>query len=260
MILAHLQRRRLVSLLAAGVLEGREREETLAHVAECPRCREEHDALRAIVAAMEADPLREAEPGVPLAFLVARVEREVEQALVPRGRPRWWLVAVPAAAAVLAVALLVPSIVVRLRPAPQAAQAEIPPAEASPLLTEDTLARIERNLAREHAARYLNEAGEVLVAVAATGVDCERADESLDVGSAPERSRELLERRTMVVRGGGEAVASARGVLDDVELALREVADLPSCVRRRDVERVRREVEERQLLMRIRLMTRELEG
>ena len=100
----------------------------------------------------------------------------------------------------------------------------------------------------------------MLVAVAATGVDCDRADETLDVGRAPERSRELLERRTMVVRGGGEAVASARGVLDDVELTLREVADLPSCVRRRDVERVRREVEERQLLMRIRLMTRELEG
>jgi putative zinc finger protein len=260
-MLAHLRRRRLVSLLAAGVLEGREREETLAHVAECPRCREELDALIVVVAAMETDPLREAEPDVPLAFLVARVEREVEQALVPRGRPRWWLVAVPAAAAVVAVALLVPSIVARLRPAPQAAHAEIPPAEASPLLTEDTLAQIERNLAREHAARYLNEAGEVLVTVAAaTGVDCERADESLDVGSAPERSRELLERRALVVRGGGEAVASVRGVLDDVELTLREVADLPSCVRRRDVERVRREVEERQLLMRIRLMTRELEG
>ncbi len=65
----------------------------------------------------------------------------------------------------------------------------------------------------------------------------------------------------MVGAGAGdEAVASARGVLDDVEMALREVADLPSCVKRSDVERVRREVDERQLLMRIRLMTRELEG
>jgi hypothetical protein len=259
-ILAHRRQRRLVSLLAAGALEGRERDETLAHLAGCPRCREEYDALRAVVAAMQADPLRKAEPDLPLAFLVARVEREVEHALVPRGRPRWWLVAVPAAAAVLAAYLIVPSIVARFRPAPRAAQAEIPPAGASPLLTEDALARIERNLAREHAARYLNEAGEVLVAVAATGVDCNRTDEKLDVGSAPERSRELLERRALVVRGGGEAVASARGVLDDVELALRDVADLPSCAKRRDLERVRREVEERQLLMRIRLMTRELEG
>jgi hypothetical protein len=259
-ILGHLRRRRLVTLLASGVLEGREREETLAHLAECPRCREEYDALRAVVAVIEADPVREAEPDVLLPFLVARVEREVEQALVPRGRPRWWLVALPAAAAVLGAALLVPAIVARLRTPRAATHAEIPPAEASPLLTEDAIARIERNLAREHAARYLSEAGDVLVAVAATGADCDRADERLDVGRAPERSRELLERRALVVRGGGEALASARGVLDDVELALRDVADLPSCVRRQDVERVRREVEKRQLLMRIRLMTRELEG
>jgi hypothetical protein len=259
-ILGHLRRRRLVTLLASGVLEGRDREETLAHLAGCPRCREEYDALRAIVAAIEADPVREAEPDVLLPFLVARVEREVEQALVPRGRPRWWLVALPAAAAVLGAALLVPAIVARLRTPRAATHAQIPPAEASPLLTEDAIARIERNLAREHAARYLSEAGDVLVAVAATGADCDRADERLDVGRAPERSRELLERRALVVRGGGEALASARGVLDDVELALRDVADLPSCVRRQDVERVRREVKERQLLMRIRLMTRELEG
>lgn len=260
MILAHFRLRRRVGLLAAGALEGRERDETLRHVEACARCRAEHDALRAVVAAMEQDPLRTAEPPVPLAFLVGRVERAVEQALVPAGRPRWWLVALPAAAAILAAALLVPTLVLRLQPAPAAARAEIPPAEASPLLTEDALARIERNLAREHAARYLSEARDVLVSVAATGVDCDRADERLDVGRAPERSRELLERRTLVVRGGGEAVASARGVLDEVEGALREVAELPSCVRRRDVERLRREVEDRQLLMRIRLMTRELEG
>lgn len=260
MIFAHVRLRRRVSLLAAGALEGREREETRRHVEACARCREEHAALRAVVAAMEADPLREAEPPVPLAFLVGRVEREVAQARVPAGRPRRWLVALPVGAALLAAAVLVPVLVARLRPAPEAARAEIPPAEASPLLTEDALSRIERNLAREHAARYLSDAGEVLVSVAATGVDCDPADERLDVGRAPERSRELLERRAMVVRGGGEAVASARTVLDDVELALREVADLPSCVKRRDVERLRREVEDRQLLMRIRLMTRELEG
>jgi hypothetical protein len=256
----HLRLRRRLSLLAAGVLEGRERRETIAHVEACGRCRAEHDALRGVVAAMEADPLREAEPAVPLAFLVARVEREVERSLAPAGRPRWWLVALPAAAAILAAVALVPRFVGPLRPAPQAARAVIPPAEASPLVTEDALARIERNLAREHAVRYLSEAGEVLVTVAATGADCDRAEERLDVGGAPERSRELLERRALAVGAGDEAVASAQGVLDDVELALREVADLPSCVKRSDVERVRREVDERQLLMRIRLMTRELEG
>jgi hypothetical protein len=264
MILAHLRHRRRLSLLAARVLEGRERREALAHAEACGRCRAELDALRAVVAAMEKDPLREAEPAVPLAFLVARVEREIERSPVPEKRPRWWLVTLPAAAAILAAVAILPRLVGPLRPAPETARAAIPPAEASLLVTEDALARIERNLAREHAVRYLSEAGDVLVTVAATatGADCDRAEERLDVGRAPERSRELLERRALAVGAGAghEAVASAQGVLDDVELALREVADLPSCVKRSDVERVRREVDERRLLMRIRLMTRELEG
>lgn len=257
-MLAHLRLRRRVGLLAAGALEGRERDETLAHVAACPRCRAAHDEMRAVVRDLEADPVREVEPPVPVGFLVSRVEREIESRRVPAGRSRFWLAALPASAAVLAAVLLVPRLV--SRPAPQTVRASIPPAEASPLLTETALAQIERNLAREQAARYLSEASDVLVTVAASGPDCDRADGRLDVGEAPERSRELLERRALVVRGGGEAVASARGVLDDVEFALREVAELPSCVKRVDVERVRAEVERRQLLMRIRLMTRELEG
>ncbi len=257
----HLVLRRSVALAAAGALEGRERERTLAHVERCRRCSAEYAELRAVVAEIESDPLRTAEPEVALAVVVAQVERGVERALLTRQRqPRAWLVALPAAAAVVAVAFLVPRIVERFRTVPPPARAEIPEAETTPLVSEDALRRIERNLAREQAARYLSQAGEVLVAVAATGSDCDRKDGKLDVGAAPERSRELLEKRQLVVEAGGEAVASARGVLDDVEMALRDVAELPSCVKRRDVERLRQDVERRQLLMRIRLMTRELEG
>jgi hypothetical protein len=259
-ILAHLRLRRRVSLLAAGLLEGREREQALAHVSACARCRADQAALASVVAKLERDPLRSAEPGIPPAVLAARVLRAIDEARAPARRPRAWLVALPAAAALVAAALLVPALLGTLRPAPRAARVTIPQSEASTLMSEDALARIERNLAREQAVRYLNEAGDVLVTVAATGVDCDHADDRLDVGAAPERSRELLEKRRLVVDSGGEAVASARGVLNDVESALRQVADLPSCVKRRDVEQVQKDVEARQLLMRIRLMTRELEG
>ncbi|MGE5125929.1 MAG: hypothetical protein ACM3PV_06545 [Betaproteobacteria bacterium] len=261
MTLGHLRLRRRVSLLAAGVLEGPERDETLAHLERCARCRAEHAQLSALVREIEADPLRRAEPELPVAVMASRVERELERALVsPRGKPRWWLVALPVAAATLTAAVLVPRLVERFRPSALPVRAAIPPLEAPPLVAADTLARIERNVAREHAARYLNEASALLVSVSATGLDCDRRDDRLDVGEAPERSRQLLERRQLVLESGGQAVASAQGVLDDVEQALREVAELPSCVRRRDVERVRAQVERRQLLMRIRLMTRELEG
>lgn len=259
-MLAHWRARRRLALLAAGLLSARERDEALAHLADCPRCRAQHDQLVAVVRALEHDPLRSAEPPLSAALLSQRVAARVARASRPAPARRWSWVALPAAAAVIGLALLAPALWWRSGPERVAARATIPPAEASALLTEDALARIERNLAREQAARYLSEAGEVLVTVAATGIDCDREDDRLDVGAAPERSRELLEKRRLVADAGGEAVASARGVLEDVELALRQVAELPSCVKRGDVAPLRREVEERQLLMRIRLMTRELEG
>jgi len=261
-ILEHLRTRGRVGLLAAGVLEGEERERTRRHVERCARCRAEHDALVEVVGVLERDPLRGALPDVPAHVFAAQVEGAVDRALrapVPR-RPRWVLVALPAAAAVAAASFLAPAVVSRLRPAPAATLAPIPRAPADTPGTEEALARIEHAVAREHAARYLADASDVLVAVAASASDCDRAEDRLDMGEAPERSRALLEKRRLVVDSDGEAVASAQGVLDDVEVALREVSSLPSCVKRRDVERLRQQVEDRQLLMRIRLMTRELEG
>ena len=216
----------------------------LAHLEACARCRAEHDAkpASAVVAAIESDPLREAEPRRAARRSSRRGSSARSSGALAPGGPAP-VVARGAARGGRAPrrgASLVPPLVKRLRPAAAvAARATIPPAEASPLLTEDALARIERNLAREHAARYLSEAGEVLVTVAATGVDCDRDRRAPRRGRSPRaQPRAAREAPTLVVDAGGEAVASARGVLDDVELALREVADLPSCVKRRDVERV----------------------
>jgi hypothetical protein len=266
-ILAHLRLRGRVGLLAAAALEGNEKAEVAAHVAACARCRREHAEIRAVVAALEADPLRSAEPELPLALLVHRVERAVEGGRVPAGGPRWWLVALPAAAAVLAAAAVVPYLVERLkpRPAPTVVTLPSPGSPVSGTDSEEALSRLERNVARAHAARYLSEARDVLVSVAATDsaatdADCTRGASQVDVEEAADRSRHLLERGTLLVQDDAEAVASARAVLDDVELTLQEVAELPSCARRRDLERLRRQVEQRQLLMRIRLLTRELEG
>ena len=60
--------------------------------------------------------------------------------------------------------------------------------------------------------------------------------------------------------GDGSAVRSARPVLDDVEEMLREVASLEDCARFPDLERLQGEIERRQLLMKVRLMQRELLG
>ena len=77
------------------------------------------------------------------------------------------------------------------------------------MVSAEALTRLERNVAREQAARYLSDAGDVLVTMAATPAECDRKDERIDVGQASARSRELLARRALLLESGPQAVASA---------------------------------------------------
>jgi hypothetical protein len=251
---AHARARRRLALLAWDALDERERVETLRHAEACAECGRELGELRDLRARLAEDPVRQAAPPVPLEFLVTRVQARLDESLarpklVSRGATvaRWLAVA----AAGLSLVVLVPRIL-GTRKAPAAAE--------TPALSADALLRLERTVAREQTARYLSEAQDVLVSVAAAHDDCDKKEGRVEVGDASARSRELLARRTLLVEGESTTVASALPVLDDVEHALREVADLPSCVRAADVARFRERVERRQLLMKIRLMTRELEG
>jgi len=247
MSLFHERWRTRVSLLAAGALDAPHREPTLAHLDTCEACRREHAETVALLEVLAKDPARHAEPDVPLAFLVGRVQAQLDTALASRGWRFGWVAA--GLAVGLGVALVVPRLATRV---------------VTPLRTvtvdEDALRRLERNVAREQAVRYLNEAQDVLVTMAAAPRDCDREKDRVDVADEQQRSRELLTRRTLLVELDDEDVASARGVLEDVEHVLREVASLQSCVRAGDVARVQREMEERRLLMKIRLMSRELQG
>lgn len=256
MIFGHERDRERVSLLAAGALAGRERQKALAHVDSCADCRQELDRLREALDLLAGDPIREAEPPIPIGALVARVDARLAEEARRSGSwvlwmsgSRWALLPLGAAAAAALAVLLFPALPL-----------SVPGAAPTVAVSDDALDRLERNVSREQTARYLNDAGDVLRSVAASPEDCDRQEERVDVEQASARSRELLARRALLLEAGSEAVASVRPVLDDVEQALRQVASLESCVRRRDVERVRDDVERTRLLMRIRLMTRELEG
>jgi hypothetical protein len=260
----HERWRRRVSLLAEDALPDGEREATLRHLSLCPGCRGELQELRDLLQELAADPVHQAEPPLPVEMLAARVEAQVLERLPGAQAQRAsWLMPVPVAvAAVLAVAILVPSLVRSLRgpaaPATLLPEADHVPAAASLELSDEALLRLEHRVAREQTARYLGDAGDVLVSVASLRGPCARRAEQLDVSEAQARSRSLLARRALVVQQ--ERVASAVPVLDDVEQALRGVASLEACARRQDLERLQEDVERRRLLMRIRLLRRELEG
>jgi hypothetical protein len=267
MILEHLRFRRSATLLATGALRGEEEGAARAHMARCPRCRARHDEVVAFMARLGEDPARGAEPDVTLPVLVAQVNARLDQALKgPKSTGGWRLVALPAAAvAAVAAWFLVPPVVDYFRPASDPARPAAAVAAWAPVVSEGALLRLERNVAREQAALYLAEAQDVLVNVASSPRDCERTEPParearVDLDAESRRSRELLARRALLVEADEAAVLPARPVLDDVDEMLREVATLESCARARDLSRLREQMDKRNLLMKMRLMQRELAG
>jgi hypothetical protein len=258
-MLEHLRLRRHVALLASGALSGAQERVAQAHVQACTRCRSEFEALRSVVDAIAQDPLQQAEPEIPLSFLVARVNARLDQQIEAAPSARGWrFLALPiaAATALALVVLMLPairSLLTRARPI-EVATAEVPQ------LSPESLARLDRTLAREQTARYLNEAQDVLVTVAATPPHCKRGHEQLDIADEARRSRALLQRRSLYTELADEHAPSAEPVLHDVERVLREVAALDDCSRPAELQAIHRELTEGRLLMKLTLVQRELLG
>lgn len=252
MSLLHFRHRRRLTLLAAGALDGAEREETLLHAASCAGCAHELAEIRDVLLRFSADPARSAEmplsPEAVTALVLARLDRTLTSRPWVLG---WRWILTPAIAAVATLAVL--AFFARFPGAPQSQATVV-------TVSEDALQRLERTVAREQAARYLNEAQDVLVTVAAAPRACRRGAERVDMGEEARRSRELLSQGALLADVGADALPSALPLLRDVEEMLQEVALLESCARARDLETIHKEMGRRNLLMKIGLMTRELQG
>jgi anti-sigma factor RsiW len=262
--LGHGRWRRDAALHASGALGGPERAALLAHLERCPRCAREVAQMRAALESVAQDPLRGATPPIPVGALLTRVQARLDEARPARTawtawRPAW----VGAGLAAVALAALLGREVVRPRGARELSP---PPPPSTPVAGEtssvppETWNRLEHTLERERAARYLTQAGDVLVTVASAPQRCTRRAHAVEVGEEAERSRELLAQRRLFVEPDAASVVAARDVLDDVEEMLRQVAALDPCARPQDLEAIRGEIARRHLLMKIDLMTRELQG
>ncbi|HET6900369.1 MAG TPA: hypothetical protein VFK70_18605, partial [Vicinamibacteria bacterium] len=160
MSLFHGRWRRRTALLALGALDAAEAESARAHVAGCASCARELEETRAALALVSADPLRDAEPPVPLGALVARVQARLDESPDRVAVWRPLLAGAGLLAAVVVAAVAGRSL---LRPAPAAspetAAISAPSSEAGPAAdSAAAMRRIETTLERERAARYLSEA------------------------------------------------------------------------------------------------------
>ena len=87
MIFLHGRWRRRTTLLALGALDEAEAARTRAHVGTCPACARDLAESGAALALVSQDPLRGAEPPIPLGALVARVRARLDEA--PAGGRAW---------------------------------------------------------------------------------------------------------------------------------------------------------------------------
>jgi len=245
---------RRASLLAANALEGAERAAALAHVETCAGCRDELDAAREMLALFGRDPVRSEQPPLPVGALLARVQARLrEEERKAPARLGWPKAVLPLSLAVALVGIVIavrsPATThVRPSPAPQAA------------VSEEALRRLEASVARENAVRYLAEAQDLLVTVAAAPLACDRKRARVDVEEEARRSRELLSRRALLVDADRAEMAGARPILEDVSNMLGEVAALDPCARPEELLAIQEQMSRRRLLMKIDLMTRELQG
>ncbi len=263
MNLFHFRYRRRLGLLADSSLPPGEADALLRHVGECAACSAEMVELTRMADLLKRDAAQDRPLPISSEALRTRVLAEARDAA---RRAEGARVASPslALAALSFVAIGLLSGVVATRFAPSSispAPAVVQNLGPSETLVNDTAfyERLEKTQLRANAVRYLAEAQDVLIQVTAAAIDCPDSPQaSEDVTHEPRTSRSLLDRRAALVSGSRGTLIAARGVMEEVEGVLQEVADLPRCTRRTDVNAIARRVDGRKLLMKIDLVTQEL--
>jgi hypothetical protein len=269
--------RRAMPLRYYSALPAEDGEALDRHLASCPSCASDWEALRH---ALDA-----ADPGT-----VFPMEAEVDwdhqaRATVMRARTaaaagapstasqpgpwrRPWTTLVPAAArwAVLAAAVLIAVLLVNGWPGRRAAGPDgVPSPSASAGLPSDESVResaalIENRLARRGATRYLTDSRVLLLNLVQAPARCRKADGEFDITFEKEKSRELLRRKNLH-EGNLDTLRDRRlaDLVGQLESLLIQVASLGDCASARQIHDLREQIEKRQILLRIDLFTREMQ-
>jgi len=262
MTFLHFRYRNRLGLLASSSLEPQEALTVRRHVDSCASCQAELVGLTALSSALAADAAEGRSLPISSDALRTRVLARIRQAEArPVPAPAFRLSPSLAALGLVGVAVISGLLLNRFSaPAPES-RAAVAPLVASADTAQNDAAfyeRMEKTQTRANAARYLAEAQDILIQVSAAA-DCpDSPRDSVDVEKEAQTSRTLLKRRAALVSGSRGTLLAAQGVMEEVEGMLQQVAELPKCTRRKDVDAIARAMDKRNLLMKIDLVAQEL--
>jgi hypothetical protein len=271
--------RRAMPLRYYAALPGADREWLDRHLAACPACASDWEALRlALDAAIpstvfpmeaEVDWDRQARDTVARARTAAAAAREGDFAVpLPGAVRRPYVTLAPAAArwAALAAAVLVAVLLVtgwpgRRAPGPgDVSSLQGPGDQPTAESVRESAALIETRLARRGATRYLTDSRVLLLNLVQAQARCRKADGEFDITFEKEKSRELLRRKNLH-EGNLDTLRDRRlsDLVGQMESLLIQVTSLGDCASARQLHELREEIERRQILLRIDLFTREMQ-
>jgi len=142
-------------------------------------------------------------------------------------------------------------------PAPPAADGSGPDAPTpATRMVDEMLRRTRLEMARADTAAYLDES--LLASFTGLPVPCE--GEKIDVSVESQVSSRLLRRKQLLNRDLDDVeIARARRLADEVGVLLEEIAVLQKCASPQQVEEIRRMMEQRQMMLRLKMLTDELQ-
>lgn len=244
-----------------------------AHLRDCSGCREELRSLQRTSAALDERVMfpREAEVDWD-AFAAATVRKALGAgAASPAPGLAAWLQQVlraPGWAAAAAALLLVAGVTLGLWGAGALSGGSPPPLPAMAgggaripqenLIPAAMLADISASTAKAGTKKYLNESRALLTSLLAVPVRC--GDDTVDIAVERKKSLQLLRRQRLIAdQLESLPLARAREVSMDLEQLFMEILSLSDCARAEQVVELRRLVERRQLLLRLELLSDEME-
>ena len=264
MTFLHFRYQRRLGLLASSSLDASESDWVRRHAAACASCQGELAELSGVASSLRAD--ASFERPLPIsseAFRTRVLARIRESAAEQAPRSGWSLTPATASLGLAGVAVMAGVLLTRLPSPTVGPDRVVTPLQATVETALNDAAfyeRLEKTHTRANAVRYLAEAQDVLIQVSAAA-DCpDSPKDSVDVTREAQTSRTLLRRRAALVSGSGGTLLAAQGVMEEVEGVLQQVAELPKCTRRKDVDAIARTVDRRNLLMKIDMVAQELAG
>ncbi len=262
MTLLHFRYRQRLGLLASGALEPQEADWVTKHTTNCAACQTEFGELSRLASSLAADAALDRPLPISSDALRTRVLARIRAAPPHPGfKQAWSLTPVMSALGLVGIGLAAGFLATRVLAPPREGFVVSTSLEGLGETSLNDIAfyeRLEKTHVRANAVRYLAEAQDVLIQVTAAA-DCpDSPRDSVDVQREAQTSRSLLKRRAALVSDSGGTLVAAQGVMEEVEGVLQQVAELPHCTRRTDVDAIARKVDRRHLLMKIDLVSQEL--